>query len=110
MTFIARRVGPHEISALLGKGGMDEFLQNPRRVGRFRREAEALASLNHPNVAAIYELCEADGNQVLILEEMVESQTLADRGSKVVFTQPPRIVSAIVVRSLDSISMVSDFF
>ena len=47
-------------------------------VGRFRREAEVLASLNHTNIAAIYDLQEANGSFFLILE-LVEGETLADR-------------------------------
>jgi serine/threonine-protein kinase len=56
----------------------DEFSRDPARVGRFQREAEVLASLNHPNIAAIYDLQEADGVQFLVLE-LVEGETLADR-------------------------------
>ena len=48
------------------------------RLGRFEREARILASLNHPNVAAPYELFEADGRRVLVME-LVEGPTLADR-------------------------------
>ena len=79
---IGTQPGSHEISALLGKGGMgevyrahdtklkrevaikvlpDEFSRDEDRVSRFQREAEVLASLNHPNVAAIYDLQEIDG-------------------------------------------------
>src|SRR5262249_5896099 len=45
---------------------------------RFRREAQVLASLNHPHIAAIYGLEEANGSQFLILE-LVEGDTLAQR-------------------------------
>ena len=74
---IGTQFGPHEIISLLGKGGMgevyrardtklkrevaikilpDEFSRDPARVSRFQREAEVLASLNHPNIAAIYDI------------------------------------------------------
>jgi serine/threonine protein kinase len=74
---------------LLGRGGMgevyrardtklkrelaikilpDEFSRDPDRVSRFQREAEVLASLNHPNIAGIYDLEEADGSRFLVLE------------------------------------------
>ena len=56
----------------------DEFSRDPDRVSRFQREAEVLASLNHPNIAAIYSLEEAQGSRFLVLE-LVEGDTLADR-------------------------------
>lgn len=96
---IGTQLGSHEITALLGKGGMgevyrardlklkrevaikilpEEFSCETDRVNRFQREAEVLASLNHPNIAAIYDLAEANGFRYLVLE-LVEGETLADR-------------------------------
>src|SRR5262250_2859081 len=96
---VGTQLGSHEITALLGKGGMgevyrasdtklkrdvaiktlpDEFSLDVDRVSRFQREAEVLASLNHPNIAAIYDLQEASGTRFLILE-LVDGETLADR-------------------------------
>src|SRR5437667_3790612 len=96
---IGTQLGYHEVTALLGKGGMgevyrardtklkrdvaikilpDEFSRDPDRVSRFQREAEVLASLNHPNIAAIDSLEEAAGTRFLVLE-LVEGETLADR-------------------------------
>jgi serine/threonine-protein kinase len=96
---IGQQLGSLEITALLGKGGMgevyrardtklkrevaikilpEEFSRDPDRVARFQREAEVLASLNHPNIAAIYDLEEAEGSRLLVLE-FVEGETLADR-------------------------------
>ena len=96
---IGSQLGSHEITALLGKGGMgevyrardlklkrevaikilpEEFSRDADRVSRFQREAEALASLNHPNIAGIYDLAEAEGTRFLVLE-LVEGDTLADR-------------------------------
>ncbi len=46
----------------------DRFTQDPQRLARFEREAQLLASLNHPNIAAIHELEEADGVRFLSLE------------------------------------------
>src|SRR5436190_1080052 len=96
---IGSQLGSHQITALLGRGGMgevyrardtklkrevaikilpEEFSRDADRVGRFQREAEALASLNHPNIAGIYEIAEADQTRFLVLE-LVEGETLADR-------------------------------
>jgi serine/threonine-protein kinase len=54
------------------------FAADPARLSRFRREAQALASLNHPNIAAIYGLEESSGTLLLVLE-LVEGETLAAR-------------------------------
>ena len=56
----------------------EAFAADPERLARFQREAEVLASLNHPNIAAIHGLEEADGIRALVLE-LVEGPTLADR-------------------------------
>jgi serine/threonine protein kinase len=96
---IGTQLGSHEITGLLGKGGMgevyrgrdlklkrevaikilpDEFSRDPARVNRFQREAEILASLNHPNIGAIYDLEETGETRFLVLE-LVEGETLAER-------------------------------
>src|SRR6266850_1471545 len=93
------RLGPYEIVGPLGEGGMGEvyrardtrlgrdvaikalppaFAADPARLSRFRREAQTLASLNHPNIAAIYGLEEGAGAPHLVLE-LVEGETLATR-------------------------------
>jgi serine/threonine-protein kinase len=59
----------------------EQFTQDPQRLARFEREAKLLASLNHPNIAAIYGLEEADGVRFLVLE-LVEGETLAERVAK----------------------------
>jgi PAS domain S-box-containing protein len=95
---IGAQLGTHELLGLLGKGGMgevyraldtklkrevaikilpDELSRDPDRLSRFQREAEMLASLNHPNIAAIYDLQEARGSHFLVLE-LVEGKTLAE--------------------------------
>ena len=56
----------------------EEFAHDRDRLARFQREARLLAALNHPNVAHIYDLEEADRAQLLVME-LVEGETLADR-------------------------------
>ena len=56
----------------------DAFASDPDRLARFEREAKVLASLNHPNIGAIYGLEKSGDTRALVLE-LVESPTLADR-------------------------------
>jgi serine/threonine protein kinase len=96
---LGTRLGPYEIVAAIGAGGMgevyrakdtrlgrdvaikvlpQEFAASPERMARFEREAKVLASLNHPNIASIYGSEDSDGNRALIME-LVSGPTLADR-------------------------------
>src|SRR6266849_172032 len=56
----------------------DTFTNDPERLARFRREAQVLAALNHPHIAAIYGLDEANGQQFLVLE-LVDGESLDRR-------------------------------
>jgi Tol biopolymer transport system component len=93
------KLGPYEIQSLLGAGGTgevyrardsklcrnialkvipQEFAQDGQRMARFQREAQVLASLNHPNIASLYGLEESGDRRALVME-LVEGPTLADR-------------------------------
>ncbi|HEV8347646.1 MAG TPA: protein kinase [Vicinamibacterales bacterium] len=97
------RLGVYEIVAPVGAGGMgevyrahdpalnrdvalkilpDAFAADPDRLARFTREAQVLASLNHPHIAHVYGLERRDGPDgralSFIVMELVEGETLAD--------------------------------
>ena len=93
------KLGPYEIISPLGVGGMGEvyrardaklgrdvalkvispqFATDHERMGRFQREAQVLASLNHPHIAAIYGFEDSSGVSALVME-LVEGPTLAER-------------------------------
>src|SRR5215472_4063623 len=90
------KFGTYEIHSLIGAGGMGEvyrardcvlkrdvalkvlpaaFAQDHERMSRFKREAELLASLNHPNIACVYGFVECDGQRALVME-LVPGKTL----------------------------------
>jgi len=93
------QLGSYELIEPLGAGGMGEvylardtklgregalkilpelFAADSERLARFSREAQVLASLNHPSIAAIYGIEDSDGVRALVLE-LVDGPTLADR-------------------------------
>ena len=96
-----QRIGVYEVTGSLGAGGMGEvyrardtrlgrdvalkilpdiFASDPERLARFEREAQVLAALNHPHIAAIYGLEESGGVRALVME-LVDGETLAERVS-----------------------------
>ena len=106
-------LGTYEVIALLGSGGMGEVYRardttlgrdvalktlpesvthDAERLARFRREAQVLASLNHPHVASIYGFEEASGQRFLVLE-LIEGETLAARIER----GPLRVQEAIAI-------------
>ena len=99
---VGSRLGHYDVTALIGEGGMGQvyqatdtklnrqvalkilpeaFATDPDRLARFTREAQILASLNHPNIAQIHGIEEDEGTRALVLE-LVEGPTLADRIGK----------------------------
>ena len=99
---IGSRLGHYDVTALIGEGGMGQvyqatdtklnrqvalkilpeaFAADPDRLARFQREAQVLASLNHPNIAQIHGIEEQDDTRALVLE-LVEGPTLAERISQ----------------------------
>src|SRR6516164_696919 len=99
MVPIGSQIGVFRIESLLGVGGMGEvyrardtnlnrdvaikilpeaFSTDPERLARFKREAQVLASLNHPNIALIHGFEDSGGIHALVLE-LVDGPTLADR-------------------------------
>jgi serine/threonine protein kinase len=61
----------------------DDFVDDPERLARFRREAQILAALNHPHIAAIYGFEDARDTQFLVME-LVEGETVAARLTQVI--------------------------
>src|ERR1700704_5250048 len=96
---IGDKLGHYEVLSLLGQGGMGEvyrardtklkrdvalkvlpatLLRDPERMARFQREAEVLASLDHPNIGPIYGIVDSEDSRGLVLA-LIEGPTLADQ-------------------------------
>ncbi len=109
------KLGAYEVTGALGAGGMGEvyrardtrlnrdvalkvlpeaFAQDAERLARFRREAQVLASLNHPNIAAIYGFEDSGATHALVME-LVEGPTLAERISGVQGANPKSAAESV---------------
>src|ERR1700688_1287683 len=96
---VGDKLGHYEVLSLLGQGGMGEvyrardttlkrdvalkvlpstFLRDSERMARFQREAEVLASLDHPNIGHIHGIVDSEDSRGLVLA-LIEGPTLADR-------------------------------
>src|SRR6266850_5598733 len=108
------RLGPYDIKALIGQGGMGEvyrardtkldrdvaikilpagFATDPERLARFEREAKTLASLNHPNIAQIYGAEDAGATRAIVLE-LVEGEDLSQRIARGPMPRPQALAIA----------------
>ena len=117
------RLGPYTILGPLGAGGMGEvyrardsklgrdvalkvlpaaFASDPERMARFQREAQVLASLNHPHIAAIYGFEDSGGVRALVME-LVEGPTLAERiANGPIFLDDARPIAREIAEALEA--------
>jgi Tol biopolymer transport system component len=116
-------VGPYQIEGPLGKGGMgevyrardtrlgrpvalkflsDETVADAAALERFRREAQAIATLNHPNVCTVYDIGDHAGRPYLVME-LMEGQTLKERNAERPFSNEELLAIAIpILDALDA--------
>jgi len=107
------KLGPYEILEPLGAGGMgevylaedtrlhrkvavkvlpDEFARDPERLARFEQEARAAAALNHPHIAAVFDVGEEGGTHYIV-QEYLDGQSLRD----LLRDSPPKLERALAI-------------
>jgi hypothetical protein len=123
MPVTGSRLGRFVILELLGAGGMGEvyrardsrlgrevalkllpeqFVRNAQRLARFERETQVLASLNHPNIAALHEIVMLDDSHALVLE-LVEGETVSERIARGALPVPETLgIAAQIAAGLDA--------
>jgi non-specific serine/threonine protein kinase len=114
---VSTRLGPYEIVAHLGSGGMgevyrardtrldrdvaikvlpEEYAQDPQALARFQREVKAIANLSHPNIVAIFDFG-SDNNRPYAVMELLEGQTLRQRSLQRPFEWPEMVELAAAI-------------
>ena len=126
---VGSRLGHYDVTALIGEGGMGQvyqatdtklnrqvalkilpeaFATDPDRLARFQREAQVLASLNHPGIAAIYGIEESDDARALVLELVRDRRWLTGSSrDQFPLTKPSRLPSRSLRHSRRLMKLVS---
>ena len=117
---VGQTISHYKVLEKVGEGGMGEvyratdtklnrdvalkvlpeaFAQDQQRIARFAREAQVLASLNHPNIATIHGLEEADGKQALV-PELAEGEDLAEPACGLHFEFGNQLITSRIQKSM----------
>jgi Tol biopolymer transport system component len=120
------RIGAYEVEAALGGGAMGDvyrardtrlarrvalkvlpgvFASDPERLARFEREARALAALNHPHIATLYDVAQGDDGLTALVMELVDGETLASRIRRRVNVDEALALARQIASALDAAHM-----